>query len=130
MFTNLQEGAMKGRGRIDVYASKEAWGLEVKISRPVAELRHALRVARGSNEVTETFKFTPGTTIVVRVRIAGTKEWLMGFECFDLGWLQLLELKNGIEYEVQVTRKNKMGEREPTCVMVRPDDGGNSGFLM
>lgn len=121
---------MKGRGRIDVYASKEARGLEVKISRPVSELRHALGVARGSSEVTETFKFTPGTTIVVRVRVAGTKEWLMGFECFDLGWLTLLELKNGVEYEVQVTRKNEVGESEPACATVRPDDSGNSGFIM
>ena len=54
----------------------------------------------------------------------------MGFECFDMGIVSFLGLGSGIEYEIQVTRKNEAGDSEPRLERIRLKDGGSSGLIM
>ncbi len=121
---------MKSRGQISVFKSHIPGEIKVKLTRPVSELRHILRNVGQEMGVTETFTYKPQATIVVRVRKVGTRKWIMGFECFDMGWVNFLELESGIEYEVQITRKNEAGESEPRLERVRLEDGDSSGFVM
>ncbi len=74
-------------------------------------------------------KWRPGTTIVVRIREAGTKDWSPGFET-PLNGCSFVGLEPNTEYEIQITHKNAAGEGPPARLTCRTRSNGDVGKII
>ena len=57
-------------------------------------------------------RIVPDITYVVRIREAGSEEWLMGIET-PFANMRLTSLRAGATYELEVRAKNQKGEEGP-----------------
>ncbi len=73
-------------------------------------------------------QWTPPITSVVRIREAGTEDWLLGIET-PLTACSFIDLKPDTEYEIELRHKNAYGEGEPATVRTRTDSKGKLGAL-
>lgn len=63
-------------------------------------------------------RWNPTITSVVRIRESGTEAWSPGFET-PFNMCSFVDLKPEIEYDVQVTHKNDVGESEPAITSIK-----------
>ena len=63
-------------------------------------------------------RWKPTVTSVVRIRESGTEAWSPGFET-PFNKCSFVDLKPDTEYDVQVTKKNDVGESEPASTSIK-----------
>ena len=71
-------------------------------------------------------EWSPPVISVVRIREAGTNDWIVGFET-PLSSCAFTNLKPDTDYEIEVRGKNEHGEGEPTLIKTRTTSDGSLG---